>query len=88
MIWLLGTLALNPGVRLLNGFSDNGCEGWYDMAFRLGIKLGRGMRGSQVYCRHLTWIMVGREEDAERGDVRRKGGSLLCVSLEGKRREV
>lgn len=30
---------------LANGLSDAGCDGWYEIAFRLGMRLRRGKRG-------------------------------------------
>jgi len=30
---------------LASGLSDAGCDGWYEIAFRLGIALRRGKRG-------------------------------------------
>jgi hypothetical protein len=70
---LIGTLRLLPSwFGFISGFSDNGCEGWYEIAFRLGIKLRRGIRGAPGVLPTLC-VDNGEEEDAGRGRGMKKG---------------
>lgn len=68
---LIGTLCPWPWFGFISGFSDNGCEGWYEIAFRLGIKLRRGLK--RVPGMAPTLGVDDREEDAGRGRGVKKG---------------
>lgn len=63
----------------MSGFSDNGCEGWYEIAFRLGIKFRRGTTGvlptlDEDNC---------EEEDAGRARGAKKGTFAALRELGG-----
>jgi hypothetical protein len=74
---LIGTLRPWPWFGFISGFSDDGCEGWYEIAFRLGIKFRRGITG---VTGGLPTLGADNDEEVDGGRARgRKKGRFAAL---------